>query len=189
MKYVNHQESRTTLLLDGLPSTVEPDKLQFDHSTGEFGAMFHLIFDPSSKTVFTWKRSAFLDGQPLQVFAFHVARANSHFNLSDRANHMMPVGFHGLLYLDPATRSIRRITIDADDIPSQLLIRACSMSVDYSWISMENHDFLLPVRGAVSLQETKRRPVLNNFEFHDYRRYGSHIRLLTSAELNALAKK
>ena len=151
--------------------------------------MLHVVFDPSAQAVFTWKRSAFLDGRPAQVFAFQVARAHSTFNLSDRSGHTQPVGFHGLVYVDPATHSVRRITVEADDIPEKLLIRACSMSVDYAWISMQNHDFLLPVRGAVSLQETGKRPVLNQFEFRNYRRYGSQVRMLSNDELRALAQR
>ncbi|MGB7134651.1 MAG: VWA domain-containing protein [Acidobacteriaceae bacterium] len=178
MRYIDHRESRSTVLLNDSPSTVQPDQLQFAHSGGEFGAMFHLVFDPSAKTDFTWKESAFLDGQPVQVFAFKVARANSAFGLFDHDNHVGNVGFHGLLYLDPATLGVRRITVEADDIPPPLLIRASSVSVDYSWIAMNNHDFLLPVRGAVSLQEDKSRAVLNEFEFRDYHRFGSQIRVL-----------
>jgi len=184
MRYVNHGESRTTLMLNGDRSDVQPDQLQFAHSAGEFGAMFHIVFDPSAKAVFTWKRSATLDGEPVQVFAFQVARANSGFDLSDRFR-TQRAGFHGLIYLDPATQSVRRISIDADDIPPTLDIRASSISIDYSWISMQDHDFLLPVRGAVSLQETRRHPVLNEFEFHNYHRYGSQFRVLTDADAKA----
>jgi len=188
LKDLNHEESRKTLLLNGERSTVQPDRLQFAHSTGEFGGMFHVIFDPSAKAVFTWKRSGFVDGEPVQVFAFRVARANSRFSLFDRVGEVGAVGFHGLLYLEPATDSVRRIDLDADDIPARLLIRACSMSIDYSWITMQNHNFLLPVRGAVSMQETKKSPVLNEFEFRNYHRYGSHVRILTSDDLKALSK-
>jgi len=188
MKYVTHGESRTIVQLNGEPPDSEPDRLRFFHSTGEFGAMFHVVFDPSAKAAFTWKRSALIDGQPVQVFAFQVARANSTFNLTDREGHTRPVGFRGLLYLDPATNSVRRISMDADDIPEKLLIRACSLSVDYAWISMGNHDFLLPVRGAVSLQETGMRPVLNRFEFRNYRRFGSQVRMLSREEMQALAQ-
>lgn len=189
MKYVDGAESRTTLLLNGEPSTVEPDHLKFFHSTGEFGAMFHIVFDPSAQAEFTWKRSALLDGQPVQVLAFRVARAHSTLNLVDRDGHTQPVGFHGLLYLDSATRSVRRISLDADEIPRGLLISACSLSVDYTWISMGNHDYLLPERGAVGLEETGKRPVLNQFEFRDYRRFGSQVRVLTSAEMKALGQQ
>lgn len=188
IRHVDHDENRTTLMLNGDRSSVQPDQLQFAHSAGEFGGMFHIIFSPSAKAVFTWERSAFLDGQPVQVFAFRVARANSSFYLSDRNNHTRTAGFHGTLYLDPATGGIHRISIDADDIPHALLIRAASMSIDYSWVAMENHDFLLPLRGAVSLQETRRRPVLNEFQFLNYHRFGSQAHIVTADELKALSK-
>jgi len=187
MKYVDHEESRTTLMLNGDPNSAAPDQLHFTHSAGEFGAMFHILFEPSAKTAFAWKGYAVLNGEPVDVFAFQVARANSSFVLSDRINQNRSAGFHGLLYIEPATRSVRRITIDADDIPKSLLIRASSMSVDYSWVSMQDHDFLLPVRGAVSIQETRRRAVLNEFEFRNYHRFGSQSRLVTDKELKALS--
>ena len=188
MRYVDHGESRSTLMLNGNRSSAQPDQLKFAHSAGEFGAIFHIVFDPSAKTDFKWKQTAFLDGQPVQVFAVKVALANSGFDLTDRTNHSRAAGFHGLVYIDPATQAVRRISIDADDIPSALLIRASSLSVDYSWISMQGHDFLLPIRGAVSLQETKERPVLNEFEFHDYRRFGSQSRVLSDVEQKSVSK-
>jgi hypothetical protein len=144
--------------------------------------MFQVVFDPSAKAKFTWKESDVLDGQPVQVFAFQVAAANSNFDLTGENNRQLAVGFHGLLYLDTATRSVRRITIDADDIPENLLVRASTISVDYAWISINNHDYLLPVRGAVSLREGKHQAVLNEFAFRNYRRFGAQIRILSKEE-------
>jgi VWFA-related protein len=182
MRYVEHKETRTTLELNGQPSKVEASELDFAHSVGEFGGMFQVVFDPSAKAKFAWKESDVLDGQPVQVFTFQVASANSNFDLTGENNRQHAVGFHGLVYLDPATRSVRRITIDADDIPENLLVRASSISVDYSWVAINNHDYLVPIRGAVSLREGKHQAVLNEFEFRNYRRFGSQIRILTKEE-------
>ncbi len=187
MSYVDHVESRSTMMLNGEHSNAQPDHLEFLHSAGEFGAVFHAVFDPSAKTSFTWKRYAVLDGQTVQVYAFKVVRANSIFDLTDRAGDTERVGFHGLLYIDPATSSVRRISIDADEIPSKLGIQACSVSVDYTWITMQEHDFLLPVRGAIGLEESKKRPVLNEFEFLNYHRFGSNSRILSDAEVKSLS--
>jgi hypothetical protein len=189
MRYVDHGESRRTVMLNSERSSVEPDHLQFMHSAGEFGAMFQIVFNPSAKAVFTWKQAAFIDGQPVQVFAVKVARANSNFDLSDRGGSASQAGFHGLVYLDPATLSVRRISIDADDIPPAQPIRASSISIDYSWVSMQDNEFLLPVRGAVSLQEARGHPVLNDFEFRGYRRFGSQSRVLSDNDVNAAVKK
>ena len=48
---------------------MQPDQLHFARSAGEFGVMLHIIFDPAAKAAFTWKQSAFLGGQRVQVFA------------------------------------------------------------------------------------------------------------------------
>ncbi|MGC2621446.1 MAG: VWA domain-containing protein [Acidobacteriaceae bacterium] len=188
MRYVDHEESRTTLELNGAKSNVATDDLGFAHSVGEFGGMFLLVFDPRAQAKFTWKEADILDGQPVQVFTFKVAKANSQFDLAGENDRQMVVGFHGTIYLDAATRSVRRISIDADDIPQVLAVRATSISVDYTWVSINNHDFLMPARGAVSLREGKHQAVLNEFEFRGYRRFGSQVRILSTAESKALDK-
>jgi VWFA-related protein len=186
MRYVDKQESRSTLQLNGQKSSVAAEDLGFAHSVGEFGGMFQLVFDPAAKAQFTWKESDVLDGQPVQVFAFKVPRATSQFDLTGLNDQQLTVGFHGLVYLDNATRSVRRISIDADDIPQALSVRATSISVDYTWVSINNHDFLMPARGAVSLREGKHQAVLNEFEFRNYRRFGSQVRILSTAESKAI---
>ncbi len=178
IRYVDHQESRTTLRHNDEPSSIPAHQLGFAWSAGEYGGIFHIVFDPSAHASFAWKESDVLDGEPVQVFSFQVSLANSTFNLADSHGRQSRVGFHGLLYLDTATPSPRRITIEADDIPPNLAIRASAISVDYAWVSLNHHDYLLPVRGAVSLRENKHAPILNEFQFSDYRRFGSQIRIL-----------
>jgi hypothetical protein len=189
MRYVDHQESRSTLELNGAKSNVAAEDLGFAHSVGEFGGMFLLVFDPKAQTKFAWKEADVVDGQPAQVFTFQVTQANSQFDLTGLNDRQIAVGFHGTVYLDTATRSVRRISIDADDIPPVLAVRATSISVDYAWVSINNHDFLMPARGAVSLREGKHQAVLNEFEFKNYRRFGSQVRILSTAESKALEKQ
>lgn len=189
MRYLNHEETRTTLELNGQKSHVEPADLNFAHSVGEFGGMFQLVFAPRARAQFRWKEADVLDGQPVEVFSFTVARENSLFDLTGENNRQNVVGFHGELYLDAATRSVRRLTITADDIPDNLRVQATSISVDYGWVTINGHDYLLPARGAVSLREGKHQAVLNEFEFRDYRRFGSQIRILSSQESKNLSKE
>ncbi|HLJ75973.1 MAG TPA: hypothetical protein VKT75_01095, partial [Acidobacteriaceae bacterium] len=185
MRYVDRQESRTTLELNGKKSAEDPSghpasfaDVDFAHSVGEFGGMFQAVFDPSAHAKFTWKESDVLDGQPVQVFDYTIDAAHSSFDVTGLNNTQHVVAFHGEVYLDPATHSIRRISINADDIPEELHVRASSISVDYAWVTINNHDYLMPSRGAVSLREGKRQAVLNAFEFRNYRRFGSQVRIL-----------
>lgn len=196
-RYIDHQESRTTLELNGLKSGLNqyaslaalPDEMDFAHSVGEFGGMFQVVFDPAAKAAFTWKESDVLDGQPVQVFAFRVVSPNSSFTVAGADNRRATVPFHGLAYIDTSTRSIRRISIDADDIPANLLVETSSISVDYSWITINNHDYLMPIRGAVSLRQGRHEAVLNEFEFRNYRRFGAQVRVLSKEESKNVAPK
>lgn len=186
MRYIDHQESRTTIEMNGRKGAADsfgssaslPTDVDFAHSNGEFGGMFRAVFDPSAQAKFTWKESDVLDGQPVQVFDYTVDTAHSSFDVTGLNNTQHVVVFHGQVYLDPATHSIRRISINADDIPEMLHVRATSISVDYAWVTINNHDYLMPSRGGVSLREGKRQAVLNAFEFRNYRRFGSQVRIL-----------
>jgi hypothetical protein len=40
--------------------------------------------------------------------------------------------------------------------------------VDYDHIAIDRHDYLMPVRGTVGMQEGKREAVLNEMEFRNY---------------------
>lgn len=62
------------------------------------------------------------------------------------------------------------------------------MSIDYSRVSIQDNEFLLPVRGAVTVEEARMHPVLNDFEFLKYRRFGSESHVLTDAEVKAAVK-
>jgi VWFA-related protein len=196
VRYVEHQESRTTLEVNGQrraasaqgDAGAQPSDLDFAHSIGEFGGMFKLVFDPSAKAQFAWKEADVVDGQPAQVFTFKVDLANSQFDVAGLNNRQNVVAFHGEVYLDTATHSIRRITVDADSIPDFLAVRATTISVDYSWVTINGHDYLMPARGAVSLREGKHQAVLNEFEFRNYRRFGSQVRILSTAESKQLPK-
>lgn len=196
VRFVEHKESRTTLEVDGQKKAAsaegalegEPSDLDFAHSIGEFGGMFKVVFDPSAKANFTWKEADVVDGQPAQVFTFKVDAANSQFDVAGLNNRQNVVAFHGEVYLDTATHSIRRITVVADNIPDFLAVHATSISVDYSWVTINGHDYLMPARGAVSLREGKHEGVLNEFEFRGYRRFGSSVRILSTAETKQLPK-
>ncbi|HEX4005764.1 MAG TPA: VWA domain-containing protein [Acidobacteriaceae bacterium] len=188
MRFIDQAESRATIELNGQKSNIEESDLTFAHSTGEFGGLFTAVFDPNANAKFTWQEGDMLDGAPVQVFAYRVDVKHSGFDLTGENNQQIPVGFRGLVYLDTATHSIRRITLDADEIPESLKVRATSISVDYNWATINNHDYLMPARGAVSLREGRREAVLNEFEFRNYRRFGAQVRILSTAESKALAK-
>jgi VWFA-related protein len=148
-------------------------------SVGEFGALLSLVFDPSSKTQFTWKEAGTLGdgGGTLQVLSYRVARENATIDLNEGNNHTIGVGFHGLVYIDAATSGVRRITVDADNLPRGFSMHAASMTVDYDYIAISGRDYLLPVSSTVSLQRHRKQLELNEIAFRNYRRFASRTKI------------
>jgi VWFA-related protein len=180
LSYRAGQESRSMLEFNGKRSSLERTDLNssWPLSVGEFGAMLALVFDPVSKAQFEWKEAGTLDngGGTLQVLSYRVSHENATITLS-QGNDSFGAGFHGLVYIDPATSGIRRITLEADDLPRNFSMRAAAMTVDYDYVAIAGRDYLLPVRSAMSVQRGRKKIELNEMAFHGYRRFASRTKI------------
>jgi VWFA-related protein len=181
VRYRDKSESRVMLQVNGRHSSAQRSDLDGPISQGEFGAVLNAVFQPSSKADFQYKETDELGAGTVLVLSYRVAQPDSTFSLAV-GNDQMNVGFHGLVYVDSATRSVRRITLNADDVPN-FSLHSTSIAVDYDYIAIATHDYLVPVRASVSLTQGKRRAVLNEIEFRDYRRYASQARVVYSDQV------
>jgi VWFA-related protein len=181
LTYHNNQETRTTLEVNGKRSSLTRAEMNANWPTsiGEFGGLLNLVFAPSSKTHFEWKEAGTLgDGSgTLQVLSYRVAHENATIDLNEGNNSSIGVGFHGLVYIDAATSGIRRITVEADDLPRTFSMHAAAMTVDYDFVFIASRDYLLPVRSTVSLQRHRRQIELNEIAFRNYRRFASRAKI------------
>ena len=179
LTYRDNAENRTMMEAEvhGQKTHASRDDLQGLLSHGEFGGLLQAVFASSSKTNFQWKETGALGDSTIQVFDYRVTRENSsfdfHFGLQERT-----VGFHGQIFIESTTRNVRRITVAADDLPIKFPIQAASLSMDYDYIVINNHDYLLPIGGQVRLRLGHREAVLNEIEFRNYRRFGSTAKIL-----------
>jgi VWFA-related protein len=182
LRYQDDQESRTTLEVNGEASSADRDAMLVKSSAfmgrGELGGMLKAVFDPKAQTEFKWKETDTLGNGTVQVFAYHVALENSKFYITGSNNMEIKVAFHGLVYIDTATHSVRRVTLIAEDIPKEFPTHSSAMAVDYDYVVINTHDYLVPVGAEVSLKQGKHEAVMNTMEFRNYRRYGSNLRIL-----------
>jgi VWFA-related protein len=186
LRYLNNAETRTTLEVNGKPSTITRADMEETHGTlsqGEFGGVLKSIFQESSKTDFQWREAAAIGSETVQVLSYHVTHENSTWGLEGDNNWKEYPAFHGLVYIDTATKGVRRLTLEADDLPHDFSIHSASMTVEYDYIAIGTHDYLMPVRGTVSLTRGKREAVLNEMDFRNYRRYGSATRVLYAGQV------
>jgi len=182
VQYRDHRERRTPIEIDGQPTHATHDDLPGIKSLGEFGGILHAVFAPEARASFQWKESDQLDGEPLQVLAYSVPLASSSFALDGSNNSQIVVGYHGLVYIDAATGGVRRITMEADNIPTGFSPSFAALAVEYSYVSINSHDYLMPAHGSMSLVTSKHRTVLHEFDFRDYRRFGSQVRITPATD-------
>jgi hypothetical protein len=178
LTYENHEESRTILDDSGKAGKDQEVDMKGARLTGEFGGVLEIVFDPKAKTEFTWKETDTLDGAKVEVFRYSVAAKNSKFMVTALPHSSEIVGFKGLVYIDAATRGVRRVVVDADGIPSDSAVSASGLTIDYDYITINNHDYLMPVRGELRMKLVSMGSILHRIEFRDYHRFGSAVRIV-----------
>jgi hypothetical protein len=57
-------------------------------------------------------------------------------------------------------------------------MHAVSIAVDYDYISVGAHDYLMPMRATIRVKRGRREVDLNQIVFQDYRRYASQVKVI-----------
>lgn len=141
-------------------------------SQGEFGSMLTRVFDPSVAAAFAWHSAQTLRNRPLQVYSYKVAPANSTLSLtyvngSDTGQ--MVAGYHGLVYIDPVSGAIFRVTQEADGLKAFPLTFA-GATLDYDYASIEGQPYLLPFK-AETLMRAGDVITRNVVDFESYQKF------------------
>ena len=87
-------------------------------------------------------------------------------------------GYHGLVFIDSATRSVRRVTLQTDDMPKNFPTQWSALEVDYDYIVINAHDYLMPVAAEFRQKQLHKMETLNTIEFRDYRRFSSSMKIV-----------
>jgi hypothetical protein len=79
-------------------------------------------------------------------------------------------GYHGEVALDSESGRVLRLTASADDIPKDSGIFQSSVEVDYDFVDVAGHSYLLPSH-STSHMEKSYRQIANVVTFTDYRKF------------------
>ena len=179
LRYHDKVESRTTLEINGKKSNEDRASIGGALSTGELGGVLRAVFQPSAQATFDWAETDSLDGNTVQVFNYQVDSKNSLFGVTGSNGIQILAAYHGRVYIDSSTHGIRRISLIADRMPLKFPTHYTAIRVDYGYVVINNHDYLVPVSAEMSLRKGRHEAVLNTMQFRDYRRFGSNAQSLT----------
>jgi len=79
-------------------------------------------------------------------------------------------GYKGELALDTATARVLRLTAAADDLPKDSGILQSSVAVDYDFVEVAGHSYLLPARSEAHMERSYRQ-IANVVTFVEYRKF------------------
>jgi len=175
--FSDQREQRRLIGFGGEPTNRQ--SVRGTSSSGEFGGVLNLVFQPESLTRFDWERWANLNGRMTYVFSFRIDRKHAEFLLDAGAviHHRAYVGMRGLVYVDRETLQVRRILYEADGVPKGFPIAAMHTLVDYDYADIGGEKFLLPRRSSLRIVAKDASRHRNVTEFAKYRKFTSEAKI------------
>ncbi|MFZ0747429.1 MAG: VWA domain-containing protein [Terracidiphilus sp.] len=180
-------------------------------TSGEFGPILGTVLVDAAQGTLAWSHWEQSADGPLVVFRYAVTRERSHYlvefccvlaNGEDRV-FKQNSGYHGEITVDPANGVIRRLTLEADLVPSDKIVQA-DILVEYGPVEIGGETYICPVKSIsiarapflastgpdwsiapVPAQENADAPLqtlLNDVVFDQYRVFRSDARVLTGAD-------
>lgn len=165
---------------------------------GTFGPILSIAFvDAVHSGGFTWSGWERGSAGTLAVFRYRVPKEQSHYSVgthglsSDTGDAAQVTGYHGEVAIDPATGTILRVTVQAEQ-PLGSPVLQSDIMVEYGPVAIGGKTYTCPVR-SVSMGETGSMgvpglfgestvapdaPLLNDVTFDNYHQFRSDVRML-----------
>ena len=102
------------------------------------------IFKPESMTEFKLVDTDVVQNRRTAVYEYEVKRELSQLTLSVGKESSTIVGSRGRVWIDRELDRVVRFEQIATDIPGDFPIRAASSLIDYDWVNINDHKYLLP---------------------------------------------
>jgi hypothetical protein len=116
------------------------------------------------------------------VYEYSVDRESSQLTLSvgdtgDRA----VVGSRGRMWIDRELDRVLRFEQIATQIPAEFPITAASSVIDYDWVDINEHKYLLPTHSEILMTTRQPKFVLqsrNDVKFRNYQKFGAELKVV-----------
>jgi hypothetical protein len=139
-------------------------------TNGEFGELVRVILDEKAAAQISWSHWDDLNGHPIAVFEYVVDKQHSKTTVS-LGDLETTVPFRGMLYADPDTGDLWRITCSLFNLPAAVETKSAVTTIDYGLVEITaNKHFILPVSASI-LMDTGKNNILNKISFNQYRKF------------------
>jgi VWFA-related protein len=174
IRYINGEEHGDVLELNGQRANWYGGL----NTEGEFGGLLDMVLSDRIGTTYEWVGMTEISGVRVHVLRCHVTRKNSEFTVSAHAKGpRILAAYNATLYVDANTLAVRRVAVEAVDMPRDFPVRESVVTVDYDYASLGAGQYLLPMEATLLVRVGSHDLKRNEVRFLDYRKFGSESTL------------
>lgn len=171
LQYVEGAEKTQTLTTKQVANV--PAVMKKVELSGELGGVLSLVFNEDHAADIQWQGMADFKGGRVHVLQYQVARKNSGYLLSlGETGSQVLAAYRGVVLIDANTMTIRRVVVEAIELPKNFPIQQSAISVDYDYVRIAGKRYLVPQRATwVYVGSNSRQPMKTDRVFQNYRKY------------------
>jgi hypothetical protein len=189
-------EAYKVLAVNGLPAAETSEANTYEHvggttSTGEYVSMLADLFMDRSETTFKLVDTDVLGGRRTLVYEYEVKQpvSRQEIKVGERA---IIAGYHGKVWIDRELNRVLRLERIATDLPPDFPISAVRWLIDYDWVTINDHKYLLPSHADIVSSERYRNQAYqtrNDIRFRGYRKFGTEVKIIEETDDETPEKK
>lgn len=169
--YEEGREKYSAITVGGKRTNKSMMEIGGSTSTGEFASVLSGLFQSATRTEFKFYQSTTVSKQDAAIYDFKVALRNSNWTIQVGGQTLRPA-FSGSIWVDKQTAQVRRIEMQADNIPKDFPDDTVASAVDFEEVPLGTTKFLLPVHAEnLSCQRGSTICSKNTIDFRDYHKY------------------
>lgn len=169
--YEDGKEKYQEITVGGKRTNKNMMELGGSTSTGEFASILMSLFE-GQRAQFRFSESTSLTGGvAAAVYNFKVPLRNSDWTIRVGGQALMPA-YNGSVWIEKASPKVRRIEMQAINVPKDFPDDAVESTVDYDQVRLGENMFLVPAHAEVlSCQRGTTICTKNAIDFRDYHKY------------------
>jgi hypothetical protein len=169
--YEDGKESYRDITVGGRKTNKSMLELGGSTSTGEFASTLTSLFHPGTQAKFKYFRSTRIGQAEAAIYDFSVALANSNWQIRVGGQTLRPA-YSGSVWIDKNTAEVRRLEMQADNIPTDFPMDAVEWAVDYDKVPLGTKSFFLPIHAEnLGCQRGTSVCMKNSVDFRNYRKF------------------
>jgi hypothetical protein len=139
------------------------------------------IFKPESRTEFKLVDTDVVQNRRAAVYEYEIKREFSQLSLSVGKESGAIVGSRGRVWIDRELDRVVRFEQIATEIPADFPITAASSLIDYDWVNINDHKYLLPSHSEILMTTNQSKFVVqsrNDIRFRSYQKFGAELKVI-----------